>query len=72
MVLTAWGAGVGSNWVGFRNLSDVAVLTAVPDTFEVLAVLSFGYPTRELGRGKKQRKPLAEVASREQFGRPFA
>ena len=71
MVLTAWGAGIGSNWVGFNNLSDVGTLLKVPDSFEVLAVLSFGYPTQELGQGKKQRKPLAEVASREQFGRPF-
>ena len=71
MVLTAWGAGVGSNWVGFNNLNDVGALLKVPDSFEVLAVLSFGYPTRELGQGKKQRKPLAEVASQEEFGRPF-
>lgn len=71
MVLTAWGAGIGSNWVGFKNLSDVATLLAVPESFEVLAVLSFGYPTQTLGRGKKQRKALAEVASQEQFGRPF-
>ena len=71
MVLTAWGAGVGSNWVGYNNLNDVGALLKVPDSFEVLAVLSFGYPTRELGQGKKQRKPLAEVASQEEFGRPF-
>ena len=71
MVLTAWGAGVGSNWVGFNNLNDVGALLKVPDSFEVLAVLSFGYPTRELGQGKKQRKPLAEVASQEELGRPF-
>jgi len=71
MVLTAWGAGIGSNWVGFMNLSDVGALLAVPESFEVLAVLAFGYPTRSLGRGKKQRKPLAEVASRERFGQPF-
>jgi nitroreductase len=72
MVLTAWGAGIGSNWVGFKNLSDAGALLAVPESFEVLAVLSFGYPTRKLGQGKKQRKPLADVASQERFGRPFA
>ncbi|MCB8979380.1 MAG: nitroreductase family protein [Ardenticatenaceae bacterium] len=71
MVLTAWGAGVGSNWVGFKNLSEVAALLGVPDSFELLAVLSFGYPTRDLGKGKKQRKPLGTIASREKFGQPF-
>jgi len=49
----------------------VQVLLAVPEALEVLAVLSFGYPTRSLGQGKKQRKPLAEVASQERFGEPF-
>ncbi|MBK8905785.1 MAG: nitroreductase family protein [Anaerolineaceae bacterium] len=71
MVLTAWDAGIGSNWVGFKNLGDVGTLLGVPESFEVLAVLAFGYPTQELGKGKKQRKPLAEVASREQFGQAF-
>ena len=71
MVLTAWDAGIGSNWVGFKNLGDVGTLLGVPESFEVLAVLAFGYPTQELGKGKKQRKPLAAVASREQFGRAF-
>jgi nitroreductase len=72
MVLTAWGAGVGSNWVGFNNLSDARALLGIPESYEILAVLSFGYPTQELGQGKKQRKALSEVASREQFGKPFA
>ena len=72
MVLTAWEASVGSNWVGFKNLSDVGNLLRVPDSFVVLAVLAFGYPTRDLGQGKKQRKPLSEIASREQFGKSFA
>lgn len=71
MVLTAWAEGVGSNWVGFSNLDEVRALLAVPETLEVLAVLSFGYPTRSLRQGKKQRKPLAEVASQERFGEPF-
>jgi hypothetical protein len=37
----------------------------------VLAVVPFGYPTRAIGKGKKKRKPLAEVASAERFGTPF-
>ena len=71
MVLTAWGAGIGSNWVGFRNLSGVGALLGVPESFEVLTVLAFGYPTQKIGQGKKQRKPMAEVASGERFGEPF-
>jgi hypothetical protein len=37
----------------------------------VLAILPFGYPTRPVGRGRKQRKALREVAHLEGFDRPF-
>ena len=35
-------------------------------------LLPLGYPVDAIGRGKKQRKPLGEVASRERYGQPFA
>jgi hypothetical protein len=34
----------------------------------VLGVLPFGYPKRELGLGKKKRKPFDEVVSSERYG----
>jgi hypothetical protein len=37
----------------------------------VLAVVPFGYPVTAIGKGKKNRKPLSEVAHRERFGQPF-
>ena len=71
MILTAWSEGVGSNWAGFLGLSEVSSLLGIPDDLEVLAILPFGYPTRELGKGKKQRKSLSEVAHLGRFGQPF-
>jgi nitroreductase len=71
MVLAAWEEGVGSNWAGFGGLDDAARLLGVPDEYEVFAVLPFGYPKRRVGRGKKRRKPIGEVASRERFGQTF-
>jgi nitroreductase len=71
MILTAWSEGVGSNWVGFSGLSEVNSLLGIPDDLDVLAILPFGYPTKEIGRGKKRRKPLSEVAHRGRFGQPF-
>ncbi|HXX36795.1 MAG TPA: nitroreductase family protein [bacterium] len=71
MILTAWSAGVGSNWVGFLGLNEVNSLLDIPDDLDVLAVLPFGYPAGPRRRGKKQRKPLSEVAHRERFGQPF-
>lgn len=72
MMLAAWEEGVGSNWVGFDNLEEIGALLGVPGTHAVLAVVPFGYPAQPAGKGKKRRKPLAEVASRERWRQPFA
>ncbi|MDP9309734.1 MAG: nitroreductase family protein [Chloroflexota bacterium] len=71
MFLTAWADGLGSNWVGFGELDALKPLLNIPDDLDVFAVLPFGYPTADIGHGKKQRKPRAEVAHRERFGQPF-
>ena len=71
MMLTAWDAGVGSNWTAFGGLEEAANLLGIPDTLELLAIVPFGYPAQSVGRGKKNRKPLGEIVSRERYGRPF-
>jgi nitroreductase len=71
MILTAWAQGVGSNWVGFMRYDEVKPLLGIPDDVDVLALVPFGYPDQVTGHGKKQRKPLAEVAHRERFDQPF-
>lgn len=72
MMLVAWADGVGSNWTGFGGLDGVRKSVGLPETYEVLAVLPFGYPVRSLGKGKKKRKALSEVASSERFGSGFS
>ncbi|HZC79067.1 MAG TPA: nitroreductase family protein [Ktedonobacterales bacterium] len=72
MLLAAWSRGVGGNWVGARNAAAVKPVLGIPDDVDVLAIVPFGYPAQPVGAGKKQRKPLGEVASRERFGQPFA
>jgi nitroreductase len=71
MVLTAWSEGVGSNWTGFGGLDDVKPLLGIPAELDVLAVIPFGYPAKAIGKGKKKRKPLSQVAHRERFDQPF-
>src|SRR5262245_19024484 len=72
MMLAGWADGVGSNWVGFGGLDEVKTLLKVPGTLDVLAIVPFGYPAQPVGRGKKQRKPLRDIAHRERYGQPFA
>ena len=72
MILTAWSDGIGSNWVGFMELTGVGALLGIPDDLDVLAILPFGYPPQVRGRGGKQRKSLSQVAHRERFGQAFA
>jgi nitroreductase len=71
MILVAWAEGVGSNWTGFGGLDAVGKKVGLPHSYEVLAVVPFGYPKRALGKGKKKRKPLGEVVSVERFGNPL-
>lgn len=71
MMLTAWSEGVGSNWVGFMGMTDVKRLLGIPDELDVLAIIPFGYPAKPVGKGRKNRKPLSEVAHLERFGQPF-
>ena len=71
MALTAWAAGVGSNWVGFGKLEAAAGILAIPESSELFVIVPFGYPVKSIGSGKKARKPLAAVASRNRFETPF-
>jgi nitroreductase len=72
MILTAWAAGVGSNWTGLNNLKQVNAPLGIPEENGILAVIPFGYPVTTIGQGKKKRKPLGEVAHRERWGQLFA
>jgi nitroreductase len=71
MILVAWAEGVGSNWTGFGPMPAIETLIGAPKTHEGLAIVPFGYPTAKLGSGRKKRKPIGDVASRERFGTPF-
>lgn|SRR5258708_7536678 len=72
MILTAWAEGVASNWAGFGGIDDVRHSVGLAESYDVLAVVPFGYPARPVGKGKKNRKPLSAVASMERYGAPFS
>ncbi len=71
MMLAAWEEGVGSNWVGFGGHEEVKELLGMPENVDIVGIIPFGYPADKVGAGKKQRKPLGEIAHRERWGQPF-
>ena len=72
MMLAGWAHGVGSNWVGFvGGLDGVKPILGIPDSLDVVAIVPFGYPARPRSKGRKARKPLAQVAHRERYGQPL-
>lgn len=71
MILAAWSAGIGSNWVGFVGMDGIKPVLGIPEELDVLAILPLGYPAEAIGRGKKNRKPLNEVAHGGRFGKAF-
>jgi nitroreductase len=72
MVLQAWSEGVGSNWVSNGGLEPAKALLGIPDELELIAVIPLGYPAEAIGKGLKNRKPLAEIAHREHWNEPFS
>jgi nitroreductase len=72
MMLVAWEEGIGSNWTGFGGLEGVRELLGLPEQYDILAVVPFGYPAQAVGRGRKERKPFDEVISAERYGQPFS
>ncbi len=70
MLLTAWDAGVGGNWVGSGGKATKDLL-GIPEELDVVAIVPLGYPAGDIGEGQKTRKPLSEIAHREQWGQPF-
>jgi nitroreductase len=71
MMLVAWEEGIGSNWVGNVNTDAIKQLLNIPTGRMILNVIPFGYPAKTLGQGKKNRKPLHEIAHAGKFGQPY-
>jgi nitroreductase len=77
MELVAWAEGLGTCFVGLRDEkqnADVKSLLGIPADFQLITVLPFGYRQRATAgaQGRKNRKPVSEVAHRERFGQPYA
>jgi nitroreductase len=54
MVIAAWSLGIGSCWIGGCNEKKVKELTKIPDRWNVVALLTLGYPAEEPKQKKKK------------------
>jgi nitroreductase len=67
MQLTAWDHGVASGVFTGLRVDDTRRHFGIPGKLNPTIVVGFGYPVRKL-LGKKNRKPLSEVAFLEKYG----
>lgn len=70
MQLAAWELGVASGvYTGFRA-QDIRTDFGIPEGLAPSIVVGFGYPKKKT-TGRKNRKPLSEIAFQERFGAPL-
>jgi nitroreductase len=78
IVLAATSEGLGTCWVGSFKEEQVKDLLNIPDEMSIIALLAVGYPRKKLDLLAKvthlihRRKNLGEIASLDEFGRPFS
>jgi nitroreductase len=65
MVIAAWAMGVGSCWVGDFNEEKVRKLLNIPESWDIVALVSFGYPAGNPQQRKK--KAIEEIVSFNKF-----
>ncbi|MCJ7632959.1 nitroreductase family protein [Candidatus Bathyarchaeota archaeon] len=65
MVIAAWTMGIGSCWIGDFNEDKVKQLLKIPDKWNVVALVSFGYPAEQ--PKPRSKKSITEIASFNSF-----
>jgi nitroreductase len=65
MVVAAWAMGVGSCWIGDFNEGRVKKLLNIPENWNVIALVSFGYPAEK--PQPRKRKPVEEIIGFNKF-----
>jgi nitroreductase len=70
MELAAWDQGVISGIYTGVNDEKMSRDFAIPETMKPLAVVGFGYPVKKIV-GKKNRKPLTDLAFVDKYGNKF-
>ena len=65
MVVAAWAMGIGSCWVGDFNEEKIKKLLNIPESWNIVALISLGYPAEKPQPRKK--KSIEEIVSFNKF-----
>ena len=65
MVVAAWAMGIGSCWVGDFSEEKVKKLLNIPESWNIVALVSFGYPAEKPQPRKK--KTIEKIVSFNKF-----
>ena len=68
MILTAWSLGLGSCWIGRLDTKGIKKFLDIPDKWNILTVLPFGYFNEKIMTTNKYRKPPGDVFHLNQYG----
>ncbi|MDP6455540.1 MAG: nitroreductase family protein [SAR202 cluster bacterium] len=74
MELYAWSEGMGTCFIGFREVDQqrqVKELLDIPQEMELITTLPFGYRAEKPKGQGVPRKPLSEIAHSERFGNGY-
>lgn len=71
MQLAAWSEGVVSCVYTGINDDEMRKQFGFPNVFHPTIVVGFGYPAAKVTGRRKKRKPLAEIAYLEKYGKPL-
>jgi nitroreductase len=61
LTLQAAEEGLGTCWIGAFDQNKTKEILELPEDHKVIALMPLGYPTYELKKGQKQRKPLEDI-----------
>ena len=65
--LAATEKGLGSCWIGHFNQEEAKKILDIPDEYEIISLMTIGYPTEPLVIRKKKRKNLGEIVCYDVF-----
>ena len=68
MILTAWSLDLGSCWIGRLDEKGIKNYLSIPDRWDILTVLPFGYFNERIVSSKKLRKSPGEVFHLNEYG----